>query len=225
MTPAESKVKKSGPGLWPSLIIAGMGVALLSWSLWIGFQSALELLVVDSFDTPGAQSRKLEAGEYEIYGRVATIDIFDFDVEFESATIAVDDLTVTNLRTNELTPVTPAPEFTSLSRNTDAFEVVATFDIDEPGEYTVTVDGAEPSRAVFGRTITSFLDRARGWIALAALGLAMSLLGLIMLIVGLVGRNRARKTPVYAAGPGPGAAPPPPNPNTTSTTTDTPWDS
>jgi hypothetical protein len=249
-TTTPSKVKKPGPGLWPSLILASVGVALFSWALWNGFQSVFEILVVDSFDTPGAQSRQLEAGEYEVYGRVATVDIFDLDVEFDAAIISIDDVSIKNVRTEESIPVTLLLGFTSLTRNRDAFEAVGTFEITEPDDYIVIIGGTEPSRAVFGRTITSFVDRARNWIIFAALGLFLSLLGLVMLIVGLVRRNREKKAEIipathvvashnpapYGAPSGPGGSsppeseapprpvtPPPPPPSRNTPEDQTPW--
>lgn len=216
--PLNEPTKKAGPGLWPSLIAIAAGIALMSWGVWTGFQSVAELIFVDSFETPGSQTRDLDAGDYEIYGLVAEVDIFEFEVDAQIALPTIDDITVTKLDTGQQLLLEPKSSVDALGRQSNVYDLVAAFEVTEPGEYEVVVNSPEPARALFGRTFESFGDRLGTPILFAVLGLLLTVLGIAMLIAGVIRRKRQRERestagPTYGATPGafptPSAAPPP----------------
>ncbi len=235
--PVHESTKKAGPGLWPSLLLIAAGLALMSWGAWTGVRSAAELLFADSFETPGSQTRDLEPGEYEIYGLIASVDIFDFDVDAEMALPSTTDITVTEVGSGRTLEVAPKPSVEALGRQSNVYERVGEFIVTESGRYEVSVTAPEPSRALFGRTFESFGDRIGTSILLAVTGLVLTILGIAMLIAGLVRRKRQRDRergsgPTYGVTPGaftnaPSAPPPAPPPArgatpTSPSTTDTP---
>jgi hypothetical protein len=73
------------------------------------------------------------------------------------------------------------------------------FDAPHSGSYTITVRGGPAGTVVLARSLSSWLQSVRGW--LAGLGIAMltALAGAVLLVVGLVGR-RARPGPSYESG-------------------------
>ena len=213
--PQPAVPKAAGPNLWLSLVVLGVGLALMSWGIWSGFQSSLELLFVDSFETPGSQVRDLDPGTYEIYGQIASVDIFAFEVSEDIALPSVDDIAVTNVDTGDSLLLEEAYALEPLGRQSNFYDLVATFTLDQSGRYEVAVDAPNPSRAVFGRSIESAPDRLGTPILVSLIGLAASVLGAILLIVGLIRRKRQRDeakqaTNTFGATPGVYGTPPPP---------------
>jgi|GEM_PF-6665588 len=88
-----------GPGIWLSVIITLIGATLASVGGWQSFQQAFELLTVDSMEVPGSQTRELPTGEYEVYGLVAEVSIFNLDDStfLNEPSFRLDDITVTNV--------------------------------------------------------------------------------------------------------------------------------
>lgn len=220
-----------GPGLWLSIITLSIGLIAFSWGAYASFQSAFELITVDSFETPGEQTRSLDPGEYEIYVRSASVSLLDFDIEYDDTVVSLDQVTVTNLATGSPVPLEPLFTTEPLSRSANIYESAATFEVTTSGRYTVAVETDGTSRAVVGRSLETAFDRIVSWIIMAAVGLVLFLLGLVLLVVGLVRRKRARDRtsvmlPAQQATAPPTTslhvpAPPPPQP----TETQTPWDS
>lgn len=223
--------REPGPGLWLSIITLSIGVGAFSWGAYTAFQSAFELVTVDSFETPGEQTRSLDSGEYEIYVRSASLSILDLDIEYDDTGVTLDQITVTNVSTGASVPLEPLFTAEPLSRSANIYDGVASFDVPASGKYIVAVDTDGPSRAVVGRSLETAFDRIVPWIILTAVGLVLFVLGLVLLVVGIVRRKRARDgagitPPPYEAQPPTAStphvpAPPPPRP----TETQTPWDS
>lgn len=222
------KAKEPGPGLWLSLIMLSVGFVACGAGSYLAFQSAFELLSIDSFETPGAQTRDLDPGEYQIYVRSASVSLLNLDVDFDETLPSLSEITVINADSGE--PVA-AQSFRSnepLSRSANVYEGVAIFDVVSKGRYTVDVASVDSSRAVFGRSIESALDRIVPWLVMAIVGLVLFTVGTILLIVGMVRRKRDRdrhtSAPPVQPVDGPTYAPPahqPPAPRPTET--ETPW--
>ncbi|MDW3179136.1 MAG: hypothetical protein R8J94_17210 [Acidimicrobiia bacterium] len=229
--------KEPGPGLWLSLIMLSVGFVACGAGCYLAFQSAFELLSIDSFETPGAQTRDLDPGEYQIYVRSASVSLLNLDVDFDETLPSLSEITVTNADSGE--PVV-AQSFRSnepLSRSANVYEGVAIFEVVSEGRYTVDVASIDSSRAVFGRSIESAFDRIVPWLIMAIVGLILFVVGTILLIVGMVRRKSHRDrqsampampampAAVPADGPTPATqAPPvhqPPAPQPTET--ETPW--
>ncbi len=192
MADTTNKQKEPGPGLWLSLTVLTVGFAAACLGLYLAFQSAFELLSIDSFETPGEQTRTLDPGEYEIYLRSASVSILDLDIEFDDFLNDVGQITVTNAETGEPVGTESFRSSEPLSRSANIYEAVAIFEVESKGRFTVNVDSEGPSRAVFGRSIESSLDRVAPWLILAIVGLAFFILGTVLLIVGLVRRKSDR---------------------------------
>ncbi len=237
------KPKEPGPGLWLSLAILTIGFTACCFGGYLAFQSAFELLSIDSFETPGEQTRTLDPGEYEIYLRSGSVSILDFDMQFDDFSGDVGQITVTDVETGEPVAIEPFRTSEPLGRSSNVYEAVAAFEITSKGRFTVSVNPDGPSRAVFGRSIESSLDRVVPWLILAAVGVVFFILGVVLLVVGMVRRkkHRTRQTtqPVMqpAMQPATPARPPtePPTPLAPThnhrqppaprpTETETPWD-
>jgi len=225
-----NETQAPGPGLWLSIITLSIGLTAFSFGAFAAFQSAFELITVDSFETPGEQTRSLDPGDYEIYVRSASVSILDFDIEYDGTIVTLDQVSVTHTATG--TPVPLEPFYTSepVSRSANIYESAAAFEVTTSGRYTVRVDTDRPSRAVFGRSLETAFDRIVPWIIMLAVGLVLFIAGLVLLIAGIVRRKRARdstrrmpppnETAATTATGLSGLTPPPPRP----TETDTPWD-
>lgn len=227
--------KEPGPGLWLSVSLLTIGFAAACLGSYLAFQSAFELLSIDSFETPGEQTRTLDPGEYEIYLRSASVSILDLDIEFDDFLNDVGQITVTNAETGEPVGTESFRSSEQLSRSANIYEVVAIFEVESKGRFTVNVDSEAPSRAVFGRSIESSLDRVAPWLIVAVVGLALFILGTVLLIVGMVRRKNHRDRqpslpptqPVDAFVPAPQSQaqsqsqPQPPAPR--GSETETPW--
>lgn len=194
-----------GPGIWLSVIITLIGATLATFGGWQSFQQTFELLTVDSFAVPGSDIRELDVGEYEVYGIVAEVSLFNLDEStfLEDPTFFVDDITVTNLGTDETVPLVIENSTVTLSRSANVYAPVASFDITQAGDYEISIDASESSRSVVGRTIQSAPDRVIPWVIMLIAGSILTLVGLAMLITGIVRRGRVKKQPGYTGGSAP----------------------
>lgn len=205
----KTKTKEPGPGLWLSIFFLTVGTVAVSWGSYAAFQSAFELLSIDSFETPGSQTRDLDPGDYEIYVRSASVAILDLDIEFDDEIITLDKVRVVEADTGAAVPIERLSFVEPLSRSANIYDAVAVFEVPSSGRYTVTIDTEEPSRAVFGRSIETALDRVVPWLVLAAAGLLVFVAGLAMLIVGMVRRKRHRDAASASTPPMSPLQPPP----------------
>ena len=188
-----------GPGIWLSVIITLIGATLASVGGWQSFQQTFELLTVDSAEVPGSQTRDLPTGEYEVYGIVAEVSIFNLDDStfLNEPSFFVDDITVTNLTTNNTIPLVIERSTITLSRSSNVYAPVASFEITEPGEYEISITSDDASRSVVGRSIQSAPDRIVPWAIMLVVGSILTLIGIAMLITGIVRRSRIKKQAGY----------------------------
>lgn len=230
MTDPSTKPKEPGPGLWLSLTVLTIGFAACGLGAYLAFQSAFELLSIDSFETPGEQTRTLDPGDYEIYVRSGSVSILDFDMEFDDFSSDLGQIAVTNADSGEPVAIEPFRTTEPLGRSSNVYEAVAKFEVTSKGRFTVAVDTADSSRAVFGRSIESALDRIGPWLIMTTVGLLLFIAGTVLLIVGMVRRKnhreRQRSLPPMMPPETPTLAPPhthhqPPAPRPTET--ETPW--
>lgn len=207
----DMSAKEPGPGLWLSIIVLTIGTVAATWGGYAAFQSAFELLSTDSFEIPGSQTRDLDPGEYQIYTRDASVDIFDTSVNFDDVFVTLDQISVVNSGSGAPVPIAELYTTEALGRSANVYEATAAFEVVEAGRYTVTISSVGESRAVFGRSIESSLDRVVPWLVMAGVGLLLFLLGVALLIVGMVRRKRHRdriSTMPPMGAPAPGAPPP-----------------
>ena len=201
-----------GPSLWLSIILTFVGATLAAIGGWLAFEEVFELLTVDSFEVPGEQTRDLDPGEYEVYGLVAQVSIFDLDESqfSDRPTFFAEDVTVTNLTTNTELPVTATSSLLTIGRNTSSFAAVGSFEVVDEGPYTVSIASTEETRSIVGRSIQSSGGRALPWLIMLFVGAILGLVGLAMLLTGVVRRSRAKKQPGYpvASAPAGFVAPP-----------------
>lgn len=236
---AATKHRQPGPGLWLSLIVTGLGLFAASWGVWQVYNTVLESITRPAFDIPGAETRDLAAGDYEIY--VRTGSAFDFDLNDVAALPALDEITVTALESGDTVPLEELFLAEPAIRGTNRYDSVASFTVDDEGSYRVEIDsGSTANRAVLARTFETGLEHSIPWIITTGVGTLVMLLGSILLIIGMVRRSRAKKpqppvvgnqqqpSPVPPASSpqsspfvAPTAAPPPPPP--TRGETQTPW--
>ncbi len=188
-----------GPGIWLSVLITLVGATLATVGGWQTFQQTFELLTADSFAVPGSEVRDLPPGEYEVYGLVAEVSLFNLDEStfLNEPTFFVDDITVTNLDTNSTVPLIVEDSNVTLSRSSNVYAPVASFDIAQEGEYEISIQTDGNSRSVVGRSIQSAPDRIVPWVIMLIVGSVLTLIGLAMLITGIVRRSRIKKQPGY----------------------------
>ena len=199
-----------GPALWLSVLLTMIGLTLASVGGWQSFQQAFELLASESFDTPGGQTRDLAPGQYHTYGVIAEMSVFDLDPNvLDEPAFGAEQITVRNVDTGMAVDVTVASSNLTLGRSSNVYELVAEFTVSESGRYEVTIDSAEQSRAVFGRSIESAPDRVIPWVIMLGVGALVSIIGVVMLITGIVRRSKVKNQPGYfSAGQPPTGYPP-----------------
>lgn len=188
-----------GPALWLSILITLVGATLASLGGWQTFEQTFELLTVESFEVPGAQTRQLPVGEYETYGQVAGVSVFDLDNSIfrDEPVFFVDDITVKNVDTGETLPLQVINPNLTLSRSTNVYAPVASFEVTTEGRYEISIDADEPSLSVVGRSIQSAPDRIIPWAIMLLVGGLLTILGLAMLVSGILRRSRLKKQPGY----------------------------
>ena len=186
-----SEAKQPGPGLWLSLLVAGVGLIAACAGMWVAYNTVLEIATVSPFDLPGSETRDLGEGEYELY--VRTGSAFDFDQSDITPLPSLSDVRVTNLSSGELIIVSRLVLLEPLIRGTNRYDALASFEIETAGIYIVEVKSESgANRAIFGRTFETGLHDAVPWLITLLIGTLVFLLGATLSIVGLIRRKRFR---------------------------------
>ena len=189
-TSDSSEAKQPGPGLWLSLLVAGVGLIAACAGMWVAYNTVLEIATVSPFDLPGSETRDLGKGEYELY--IRTGSAFDFDQSDITALPSLSDVRVTNLSTGEQITVSRLALLEPLVRGTNRYDALASFEIETAGIYIVEVESdSGANRAIFGRTVETGLRDAVPWLITLLIGTLVFLLGATLLIVGLIRRKRS----------------------------------
>ena len=111
------------------------------------------------------------------------------------------DVTVTSASGSEVVVNGPSGFDQTLTRGSSEYSGVAEFDIEDSGEYTVSV--ATPgTQVIVAPSIVSGFRASLGWIALVGMSALLMLVGVTLLIIGLVrgSRSPAVASPAQAAG-------------------------
>jgi hypothetical protein len=173
-----------------AIVVLGVTVAAVFGDKVAVSQSS-RLLAAPTIASPGRTTVRLAAGGYALYQEVTGVGQVSDQVPMVPANVSV---TVGKARS------VPVNDTFGLGfANGGMYAASIGFDAPHSGSYTITVRGGPAGTVVLARSLSSWLQSVRGW--LAGLGIAMltALAGAVLLVVGLVGR-RARPGPSYESG-------------------------
>ena len=168
-----------GPALGPALGILGVGALVGLVALAFIVVEFIGLIDNERFDLPGSLTLDLEEGEWTVFGNVDGAFFTAGDIEVDGpADVDID-----------------RPDFDeSRSQGSQDYEAVAELQIEESGEYTISVDtfGAD-GEALVSRSFSTLGD-AVVWFGVGAIGGLGVLVGGILTIISLVNRSRAKRS-------------------------------
>jgi hypothetical protein len=175
--PTERRRRRRSRLVW-ALVVSGLVIGV------VGFAGSVTRLFGPLFgpslDVPGSHSMTLDAGRWVVFeenGSQTSVGPVHVS-KSERPRIAARDVTVTSTGGTALT-VRPVGSTQTVKRGSSSYLGVAEFDIDEAGEYTVTVTTASAGDIVVGREFVDGIKSNLIW-------LGMSFLGLLLLAAGAV---------------------------------------
>jgi hypothetical protein len=205
--------RRPGPGLALSLIVLGVGIAVVViGAVETAVPFIRTLTRSTSYATPASIQAHLSHGTYEVYELTGDRSSAFTPVQPGSVDIVPSDVTVIPTGGGPRLRVTGEGADETLTLGSNIYTGAVQFAVPSAGDYVVRVTSNQRTRVVLARSLGGLARSVVGWIITAAAGGLLVVIGLILLIVGLV---RRRSRPVgYAGTAGYAGAPqgmPPPN--------------
>ncbi len=189
MADPQTKEKKPGPPLWLSIVVFIGGAVILSIGVLMLLSGLFSAISEDAFDVPGSQLRNLDAGNYDVYS--STGSLFG---EIEDAVASRQQISVVNNATGDDVRVSSGDSSVSITRGSNNFVSVGTFEIEDSGTYEIIVEGSDQGLVLVADAFPSSFAEVQTPVFLSIGGTLVALLGAIMILVGIVRRSRAKKS-------------------------------
>ena len=182
---APVQAKKPGLPLWLGVTGMSVGLATMVVSFVLLIWPAVDtLLNSQPVPTPTTRLMHLDDGAHGVYERTARVDVFGPSIEPDDVVITDDDGATIPTRFHFGVVET-------LDIDAGSYTAVIDFDVPESGDYTITIDSAEPSEVVIAPLLENQFEL--GWLGVTAIGGLVFVLGGVLLIVGMVRRGRAKR--------------------------------
>jgi hypothetical protein len=190
---------RRGPS-WRVAIAVMIAGALLAVPLVVRLASSVANVVTEeSYETPARFTRHLDAGRYVVFERtgsrrrVGPVTVGNN----QALTVAPGQVHVVGVDGAPL-PATFDRAIETITRGDAVFTGAIVFDVTDPGEYEITVDG-EGRDVLVARSLGETVRRLGRPFALASGGGLLFVLGLALLVVGIVRRRADERAPAAAA--------------------------
>lgn len=173
------------------LVLFGFGVARS-----IGDISGSLSTIGSAWQAPGTTTQQLQPGTYMVYENRGTLPS-----QMANPTLRAEDVSVTGAAGTVPTSCAYCASRTTVTLGNITYAGVASFTVDQAGEYEITVDG-DGQEVVVGPALGATVGKAFLGFALAGMGALFALAGLAWLVVALV--TGGDKETVQAAQPAAG---------------------